>query len=77
MKKGDIETVFRDGEWINWSVGVGLVSRRSDKQSAINRGRLLARVRNSTHWVRDEGESAAEGDQAAAAREDHHHADDD
>ena len=76
MKRGDIETVFRDGAWINWSVGVGLVSRHSDKQSAINSGRLLARVRNTTHWVRDEAEPAAEGDQGAAAREDHHHADD-
>jgi hypothetical protein len=70
VKKGDIETVFRDGVWINWSVGVGLVSRHSDKQSAIKRGRLLARLRNSTHWVRDEGEPAAEGDGSPRELED-------
>jgi hypothetical protein len=55
MAKGDVETVFRDGRWIN--VGGGLMlSTHPDKESAIRHGRLLARRRSVAHRVRDAGE---------------------
>ena len=61
MAKGDVETVFRDGVWINWTVGGGLLSKHADTQSAIRHGRLLARRHNVAHWVRNTSDRSPHG----------------
>ena len=53
MARGDVETLYRDGQWVNMVDGLGLLGIHPDRQSAVRRGRDIARWRGVAHFVRD------------------------
>jgi hypothetical protein len=59
---GYVHTVYKDGEWVNEVEGGDEVSRQTTKDEAVERGRELARQRQTEHVIHNQDGTIAERD---------------
>jgi hypothetical protein len=57
---GYVHTVYKDGEWVNQIEGGDEVSRHATKDEAVERGRELARQRQTEHVIHNQDGTIAE-----------------
>jgi hypothetical protein len=57
---GYVHTVYKDGEWVNEIEGGDEVSRHATKDEAVERGRELARERQTEHVIHNQDGTIAE-----------------
>jgi hypothetical protein len=57
---GYVHTVYKDGEWVNEIEGGDEVSRHATKDEAVERGRELARQRQTEHVIHNQDGTIAE-----------------
>ena len=60
MADGYVHTVYKDGEWVNEIEGGDEVSRHATKDEAVERGRELARERQTEHVIHNQDGEIAE-----------------
>lgn len=54
MTDGDIETIDKNGQWVNRVIGEAELNESfSSKEEAVDAGRALARVLGTNHIVRE------------------------
>lgn len=54
MKDGDVETIDKNGQWVNRVIGETELSESfSSKEEAVDAGAALARVLGTKHVVRE------------------------
>jgi hypothetical protein len=57
---GYVHTVYKDGEWVNEIEGGDEASRHATKDEAVERGREIARQRQTEHVIHNQDGTIAE-----------------
>lgn len=61
MPRGDVETVYADGQWTNWIEGDGPSHHVFESRNrAVAEGRRLAKVAGVEHVVKDQDGKAVQ-----------------